>query len=295
MKNKSLIILLITLLSILVIGLTIFMINMLNGNFKFRNFNFSHKVSNELVVDEVYDNMFDKIKIKTNASDIYIKESTTNEIKVTVYGDKDNTKVNINNNELLIELKEKPCIGFCFNIKISKIEIYIPSANKGILDIKNNYGDVEIDKFLNMDIIVDEDCGDVNILGANKADINNNYGNVDLKQVNVANIETASGNTKVGIVNDITIKNDYGNVLIDKVNNFIDIKEDCGDVEINSIKINKDSSIKNDFGNIEIGSTNEIYIDASTDLGKVKINKNYKKSDITLKIENDCGDIEIDN
>ena len=59
--------------------------------------------------------------------------------------------------------------------------------------------------------------------------------------------------------------------------------------------INKDSSIKNNLGSIKIGSTNEIYIEAKTDLGDVKVNNNYKKSDITLNLKNNCGDIKVNN
>ena len=41
--------------------------------------------------------------------------------------------------------------------------------------------------------------------------------------------------------------------------------------------------------------TNEIYIDAKTTLGRTKVNNCYQKSDVTLTIKNQCGDIEIDN
>ena len=52
---------------------------------------------------------------------------------------------------------------------------------------------------------------------------------------------------------------------------------------------------ENNLGDIKILNTNEIYFDAKTNLGDTKINNNYNKSEITLKIQNDCGDIEINN
>ncbi len=73
------------------------------------------------------------------------------------------------------------------------------------------------------------------------------------------------------------------------------ITEDCGDVNIKNINLNQDSSIKNSFGDIEIGSTNNLYIEASTDLGDTKINKNQRKAKTTLKLENSCGDIKVKN
>lgn len=294
-KNNKLVIFLIILLSILVLVLTGFMISMLNGNFKFTNFHFSHKVSNELVLDEVYDNEFSKINIKTSASDIYVKESNDDKVRVIIYGDKDTTTVESTNNELTIVVKEKNCVGFCFNMTIDQIEIYLPSSNEGILNIKNDYGNVEIGEFLNMDIILDEDCGDVTVLGGKNVNITNDYGDIILNQASVADIKESAGDVEVGTVSDITVENDYGDITIDKVINYLNVSDDCGDIEINDIILNKDSYIKNNFGDIEVGSTNEVYINASTDLGNVKINKNYSKSDVTLKIENDCGDIKVNN
>lgn len=46
---------------------------------------------------------------------------------------------------------------------------------------------------------------------------------------------------------------------------------------------------------MKIGETNDIYIDAKTDLGEVKVNRNNRYSEITLEIENDCGDIKVEN
>ena len=75
----------------------------------------------------------------------------------------------------------------------------------------------------------------------------------------------------------------------------MDIKQDCGDVEIENITLNKDSKISNDFGVITIDSTNDIFIDAEVELGDKKKKKNNRKSNITLEIENECGDIKVNN
>ena len=75
----------------------------------------------------------------------------------------------------------------------------------------------------------------------------------------------------------------------------MNLSNDCGDIKVRSIVLNKNSYIENNFGDIKIESTNEIYINAQTNLGDVKINNNYQKSDITLTIKNDLGDITINN
>ena len=55
------------------------------------------------------------------------------------------------------------------------------------------------------------------------------------------------------------------------------------------IKIVEEKSILRQL----IKSTNDIYIDAKTDAGDVKISKNNRKSDIELNIRTDAGDIKV--
>lgn len=262
MNNKTLKIILIIFLSILVIGLSVFFVNILtNKNFRFGHFSFGHKVSNELVFNQEYETVFDTIKIDSKSSDIEVKEGNESKVKVVIYGDKDETNVEVVNNKLNIKSNEKGCIGFCFNMTIAKIEVYLPSSYSGNINIENNYGDVNIGNFDNLILYATLDAGDIKV-----------------------------DSLKTG-----KIKNSYGDINIGKVNEYLQIKEDCGDVEIASLNLKENSSIHNSYGDIKIGSTNEIYINAKTSLGDTKVNNNYQKSDVTLTIDNSCGDIRVNN
>lgn len=297
MKNKSLIISLIILLVISCISLIIFMILMMNNKINFFNFHFHTKVSDELVVDKIYNNDYSKIDIDSKASNIYIMKSNDDKIKVLVYSDKNNTNINDNNNQLKINLEDEKCHGFCFNTTIGKIEIYLPDSFNGRLDIVNNYGDISIDEYLKANIKIDEDCGNVKIDGANSIDISSSFGNIDIKTADKIRIKTSAGDVDIGDVKDVSIESDFGDINIKSVSSYINIDQDCGDVVIDKVNIDSNSSINSDLGDVKIGSTNDIYIDAKTDLGNVKINKNNYKdiNTIILKIENDCGDISVNN
>lgn len=295
MKNKKIIITLIILLSVLVIFLAGFMFYIMNGNHRFYHFNWMHKVSNELIMDEVYNTSFKKVELVSDASDIFIKKSNDDSVRVVVYGDKDRLNVNTDNEKLFIKSEAKKCKFFCINITVAKIEVYLPENYEQEIVVDNKYGDIEIDSFTNANIEVHEDCGDVEIGGANQLLVKNSYGDIKIGIVEKADIEESAGDVTINKVKDITVKNNYGDIEINEVSNYLDVSDDCGDIEIDRIDIYKDSFIKNSFGDIKVGSTNEIYIDAKTDLGDLKINKNYHKSDITLKIENDCGDIKVNN
>ena len=293
MKNRKLIIILIILLSIIMIVLSIFFVDLLRGEFK--GFRIGLQSSNELILDETYEEKFNNIVIDATTSVILIKRSNTENMKAVIYGEKDYTDVETNLETLNIKISEKNCIGFCFHQKSAKIEIYLPEDFNGNIDIKNDYGDISIDEFLNANIDVEEDCGDVKILGGNIVKVDNNYGDIEIGKANVSTINEDCGDVVISNTNDVTVKNSYGDIKIESVDNYLHLENDCGDIKLNNINLKKDSYIKDAYGDIEIGNTNEIFIDAKTDLGKVKVKNNYHKSDITLKIENNCGDIEVNN
>lgn len=295
MKNKKITIFLIILLSIISIALIFFMFAMINGKFKFSHYILNYNISNELVIDNTYDSNFDKLKIDANASEIYIKVSHSEKTKVVIYGDKDNTSISTINNELKITSKEKKCIGFCFNFKVAKIEVYLPKDYHKLIDIKNDYGDIEVGDFANAILEIKENSGDVDIISGKEVTVENDYGDIKLRKADKAKINESSGDIEIGDVNYIEAKNNYGDIEISSVGKYLDITNNCGDIEVDNLDLTKNSYIKDDLGDIEIGHTNDIYIDAKTDLGDVKINRNYHKSDVTLKIQNDCGDIKVNN
>lgn len=292
MRNKNVILALIITLVIIGIGLTILMINLLNGNFRF---SFPYKTSSELVLQETYGMNFETITIDSKASDISIKNSDKEDIEVLIYGTLENTFVEEKDKELEIVTREKECIGFCFRNTIAKVIVYLPKQYQNNISIKNKFGDIEIEDFSLANINIEEDCGDVNIYAGKDISIKNNYGDITIHKGNKVTIDEKAGDIKMDEIEEAILNNAYGDITIEKVGKSVNIKEDCGDVELSQLNLSESSKIENSFGDITIGSTNEIYIDAKTDLGDIKINNNYNKSDIQLKIENSCGDIRVKN
>lgn len=295
MKNKGLIISLIIFLVIVCVMLACFMVSVINGKHVFTKMFVGSKQSNNLVIDETYENNFEKIKINTDAADVYVKESSDNNIKVLVYGDDDKSKVNVSGSSLEIDAKQKKCFGFCLNVTKSKVLVYLPKYYKNNIVVDNKYGDVVIDGFLEANVNVSANCGDVLIKGALTAKVDNDYGDIKVNNAKGVNVNASAGDIELGKVSDITVKNSYGDIEVLNVLNYMNIEADCGNVEIKNVNINKNSYIKDDFGDIEIGNTNDIYIDAKTDLGEVDVKHNNRMSNVTLKIKNNCGDIEVDN
>lgn len=279
MKNRGLIIALITVLSIIAIGIVGVLVMLLKGNFGHIGLKgFGYNVSNELIVEEQYDAVFDEIWVDSDAGNILFQKSKDEKIHVTIYGDEDRTTVEEVGSRLQIKTKAKKCFGICFNVQAAKVEVQVPESFAGKFDLKNRFGDTEVEEFEHVTM-----------------DVENNYGNIDILAAKKVNIKEDCGDVKIGEVEDATIKNNFGDIKIDLVTNYVNLKNSCGDIKINEAKIEKDSFIEDNMGSIKIYSLNEVYVDAKTSLGDIKMNTNYRTADVTLKIDNDCGDIKVEN
>ncbi len=292
MKNKPLIIFLIITLSIVVIALITIFINMLNGN---KIFKFGYTISKELSINETFENNFKTISVNSEASLIEIKKSNSNNFKVLVYGNKDNINLTYDNDALNIETKKDFCTLICFGQKINKIEIYIPQYYENKINISNNYGDIKIADFINASMDIKNDCGDILISSIKNVSIQSSYGDISIGSLIEGDINQDCGDITIDNVSNIKATNNLGDIKINKINSYFDLSDNCGDIKIDEVNINENSKIKLDLGDVKIGLTNEIYIDAKVSLGDIKINNNHNKSDITLKIENNCGDIKVNN
>lgn len=278
MKNRGLIIFLIIILSIFAIALLVGMFFLLfgNGDFKFYNLRTS-SVSDKLIYEKVYDLVFDDINVNSDAGDIYIKRSDRDEVEVKIYGDVKQLDVQDESN-LSIKYVAKKCIGFCFNVVKSKIEITLPSDYDGNINIENKFGDTEMSEFLNANV-----------------DVKHHYGDIEIAAVKMGKIVNNCGDIELGTISHAELKNNYGDIEIKEALSSFNIEADCGDIEIRRLNIDENSSIKNSLGDVDIGSTNDIRIDAHTSLGEVEVKNNNHKSDVVLSIENSCGDITVNN
>lgn len=271
MKSKGLIVGLIVFLILLIASLTIVMVKMMNGNFMFA---FGHNVSKNKILEETYEVM--DINVISEAADIHVIESTDDKVKVVVYSEQKRTSVKTINNKLVIDSKAKKCRGFCFNTKIDKIEVYIPSSYQNKINIDGDAGDIKVGNFKNLVLDIETDAGDV-----------------DIGSIKKANIKTDAGDIDIDNINSIKIEADAGDIKVNSINEYVNIKTDAGDIRIEKLNIIKNSNIKLDAGDVRIKSTNNIYVDSKTHAGDIKVHNSNRKSDIELSIKTNAGDIRV--
>ena len=276
--RKSVTIILIVFLLLIIIGTSTLFVMLLNGNLRIKGlrFNIGNSYVKEIAIDESYDNKFDMIKINTTSGDINIYESEDENIKLVIHNKKERTTVSTDNNILNIDVKAKKCNFLCFNPKIAKIDLYIPSSYDKDIKIVTQYGDIKAKSFENANF-----------------DIKGNYGDIKINKINNAKLDLDYGDIKIDSVNELIVNSNYGDIEVKEINGYLDINCDYGDVELKTVNLTKNSTIKDDFGDVEIKHINGVYIDAKTDLGDKDIKGNDRTSDITLTIKVDCGDIEV--
>lgn len=260
MKYRGSIITMIVMLSIIIVLLiAILYIGITNGGSIQLGF-FRGDKADQIIYDKGYDvELINNIEVLSSAGDVKIEESDDSNVRVLVYGKEDSgLKVNLENGKLKVDYREHQKHHIIsFGGYLSEVIVYIPNTYDKELNLKLDYGDLDITSLEKASIKVKESCG----------------------------------NIKLGKVKNIEVDNDYGNVKIEEVLNKLNINTDCGDVKIEKVDIKENSSIKCDLGDVKIKEKNDIYIDANVDLGDCKVNNNNRHSEVTLKIEMSCGDI----
>lgn len=290
-KNKKLrMFIIIFIVLVILSAITIFVLNQLKDNYRSL-----YEVGEELVLEQNFYTMFDEIDIETKMTDIYIKNSMDNSAKLVVYGEKDYIKFTEKNNKLFIDINPKNFIALDLYSYISKIELYLPTGYEKLIRIESEFGNIELDEFISSTFDIRQDYGNLLSKGVDFLKIYNTYGNIDILSGKMLRVYADYGSVKVGTVEDLVIENNYGDIDVESISKYLNIENDSGDININNISLEKDSSISNNYGDINLGMTNEIKITAKTDRGNVNIQNNYKKSEISLKIHNKDGDINVKN
>lgn len=261
MKSKKGIIALIVTLSIitlLLIGL--FVLFLTKGNVLKKYFRFEFKNHSKIILDQKYD--ANHLDVFTDYGDITIKYSDDDQIRVIAYGkNKNNIQVIEDEKSLKIKNKqgENKFIGFSFTSY--DLIIYVPKSYDKNVILNTDYGDIKVIDLENSELKIDVDYGDV----------------------------------EIGNVKSLELESDYGDVEINRISNYLNMNVDYGEIEIDTVNLIKDSKIKSNFGDIEIKQTNDIYIQAKTELGEVNVKQSNRYANIVLDIYADYGDIKVND
>ena len=299
MKNKKILIFLIVFLSITCIALVFGMILIINKDINF-SFGFSLGSQNLKIVDsfDAEAKSISMLDLKVSSTDIELKGSTNNNLKIEYLSNKEDTNViKKDGNKVYIEEDDFKtiCIGICSNQR--KVIVYIPTSYNGNINISSRSGDIASSlEIIENEVNVSTTSGNIAFNNATNISMTTTSGDISLNNTNMAKLSTTSGDIKItGEVNSLDVTTTSGDVEVKKINKNANINTTSGDIDITQLAITDISSFETVSGDIVIyNNSSDCYIDYKTHSGDSKINKSDRKSDIVLNVHTTSGDIRVD-
>ncbi len=240
--------------------------------------------STNLVKEYEFDNEKD-INIMINTGNVYLKSSDNNKFKVQLYSDKlEEEKIEEENNRVDILLKEEK-LGFfkkILNHKVGAIYVYLPKEFESKIIIDCNVGDIKVDNYIYASLKISLDVGDIEIGEIKDLEIKNNIGDIDINKINsYLDIDVDTGDVEINEANltrNSKIVVNVGEVEIKKAGDlYIEAKSDVGKVDINNN--NKDSDVTLDI-RVDVGEISVNNIKGTYETKYIKELDIYQKIDL---------------
>ena len=290
--NKGLTITLIVLLSILLAGVVGVMIFLFKGDININSFAIGFGESKTLVDEKEITNI-KKLNIEANRADVIVEPKEENTfIKVELYSDHvEEYEITEKEDEIKVVLKDERFSGF--NVKGSRVKIYVPTTYDKDIKVVNKTGDIKIGELSLSNLNIQLTTGDITVEEANNVIASLTTGDVELNNVVKADITGTTGDIDVNNVNNVKVKLTTGDITLGEVNGSLNLTSTTGDIEIAKANLTANSSINSGTGDIKINKTTGCYIDAKTNIGDTRVNNNDRKSDIVLTITSRVGDIKV--
>lgn len=216
----------------------------------------------------------DKIRLDFSSSDILVKATDDNELKVIQRGNgdfKDDEKFTISNDNNTVTIQQgRSRVGFFifgFGNTGSEIELDIPKSYAKDLDIETSSGDVTFDSDMNLNSLKctlssgDLECR--NNITANEISLDSASGDIDMDNLNCSKYDVSDSS------GDITIKALSGSGRIEATS---------GDININYSDIGDYSDISVSSGDIHINVPKSLSFEFSGKCTSGDINSDFDMS-----------------
>ena len=288
--NKTVSIILIVILSLLTLVVTGFFIYLMSGGSFNWSFNFNSYSDN--LIDSKELSSINEIVVDAKNTNILVEKSNDNKIHVELYSDNEvEHSIKLENNKLEIQFYDNSI--FNFFKKHNRVLVKIPNDYSNKLNINLTTGDVKFQSFDKLSPFIKIGTGDVQADSLKEVQIDASTGDIKINNIDKITCKLTTGDIKLEKVKDANIHGVTGNVKIQEITNSADITLTTGDVKIQSANINEDSYISLTTGDVKIRSVTGAYIETTNSIGDVKVNNNDRKSEKTLKISVNVGDIKV--
>ena len=297
--NKKGIIILIVFLSVVCLLMTGGFIYLLANNFEWGSFELGLDFTEPKLLDSVfYENAeVEQLYIDSKALDVYIEESSDDKYSLEVYANNKNLDYSFDNTDKKVTFKahnnKGASIVLGFNTH-GKIVVRIPKENNlSTFMIDAKVGDIKVKSLENLEGKIKNTVGDLTIEKVKNMNIELGTGDIKINDIDTTEIKHSTGDIDIDNVSTLTINSSTGDININYVDWMFQITSKTGDVRINKTLVQKDSFIDHKTGDIKIKEITGAYVEATSNIGDVKVNNNDRYAEHTLTIKNKTGDIRI--
>ncbi len=333
MKNKGGKIVLIVILSIIAIALINMMIlSIINrdNHLEISLLGFGNKTE-EIFHESYTSEEIRGIEVILSSSKIKVQRSTGDKIQITAFGAK-GEKLKVEQEEGNLQIaKEKNVVHvlgiFCWYRQELIIEVPQNYPEKFMLTTSS--GDIELADLDQANVILETSSGSIHGGNVNRGEVRSSSGNIimgnaremvaksssgkiEMKNIDEATINSSSGNIKTGELGEATVKAtsgsitiqkakqltssiSSGNIQVDEIDGSCQIESNSGRIRIGNCLLNANSVLSAKSGNIEVNHKNDIYVEAKTSSGNIKIGQNNRKAEIQLTVETTSGNIKVND
>ncbi len=273
MSNKSLKIILASILIFIIVALTGVLVYSLTGH----SFGFRFNQKTTLLASEEYDyNLIKNINIYAKEADVKFVVKDVDKISVKLYGnEKQDVSVDFDKDTLSVHHDTAfLCFGFCaFN---SSVLVELPKKYQEYVNIDTVSGDINMESF-----------------DSTRMELKTVSGDIKIEDYNEVKAVTTSGEIHMGTVKIADAKTVSGEINILQVTDSFYIKTTSGDINIVNASLMNDSEIKTISGEVEIENLNDVYVDTKTVSGDIEVMNNNRLANVVLRIETTSGDVEV--
>lgn len=254
----------------------------------------------------------DKLNVNIVSTDITIKDSEDEKIRVIINGKEDRKdRYTISNDNKNLKIDEKAystfCFGFCFyndevivylpksfnkdiNIKGTSSDVFIMNSYDSKMDIHTISGEIKVQDA--NDIIARTTSGDIDINDALDVEVKTTSGEVTIRSGKKVKVETTSGDISVDEAEELELNSTSGEARIGKTGN-VNISTISGDVTIDDLTVNVESYIGTTSGEVLVSKVNDVYVETKSTSGDSNIGSSNRNSLNTLKIKTTSGNIVV--
>ncbi len=285
-------------ISLVVIGLIVFVVVMTACNWDFTKLSTAKFETNTYEVREEFSNIW----IKTDTADILFAPSDDGICRVVCY-EQENEKhsVAVQNDTLTVNVvnRRKWYEYMGITIGTPKIRIYLPNAEYASLYIKESTGDIEIPKdFMLESIHISNSTGDIKneASASGVVKIDTNTGNIHVENVSAGSLDLSVSTGKITVSGvscegDVTVSVSTGKTeLTDVACKSIVSRGSTGDASLKNVIATEKISVERSTGDVKLESCDAGELFLKTDTGDVA---GTLLSEKVFIIEADTGSVNV--